>query len=305
MAIGPATSSSTAPAVAIATAPKSNVQVVKKPRDTSSMDVSVSISSQTKVEATQRTSKPPKPPKTEALKKKSVSTVDIPLPDVPHAKDIWNASGGIMHTWVHFVSTLENLWDANSTGEEMKTLHKLWAIGFPKNKEHISSETKIHKVSQQRSYDWRSRAGKKGIFHVLEFFKQQGLNTEEQRKECATKYGLSYLCMYHDDKTWQERSAAIEEAKANKNKDLTEQLELEHAKISKFSEVWNIPTTSFIQGINKLSKRAWKRTVRDARKFVTQSKSSSKVHTEVEQVPGIAVIPATQNAIEHSIIVSS
>ncbi len=115
------------------------------------MNVSVKISGQAKVKEIKRTgtSKPPNLPKLpneDAPKKKNASMVDIPLPDVPHAKDIWNATGGIMHTWVHFVSTLENPWDANSTGKEMKMLRKLWTIGFPKSEESISAGTEIHKV---------------------------------------------------------------------------------------------------------------------------------------------------------------
>lgn len=76
--------------------------------------------------------------------RRSPLMVDVPLPNVPGGRAIWR--GQVVPSYIHFVATLDNPWDADSTGEEIDALQQSWSAGFPNHQQVVTAASPMYKV---------------------------------------------------------------------------------------------------------------------------------------------------------------
>ncbi|PSR75971.1 hypothetical protein PHLCEN_2v8749 [Hermanssonia centrifuga] len=236
------------------------------------MDVSVSAdTSITKAKGQKATAvpnqrAPAKPERPCATRKKRPATSDVPLPNIKNSKAIWQ--GQVVPLYIHFVATLNNPWDADSTGEEIDALQQSWSTAFPNHKHLVTAGTMIYKVAAQRLYEWRSAVGKRGIAAVEWLWKERGLDTV-QKHWSLVDFGIPIgglgmcaaavergLLLYQTGKiqTEDEQKAETQAALDKGDITLAEELEAFYLKLKTFSEGgWSKPTQDYIKVIGKLS----------------------------------------------------
>ncbi|PSR78304.1 hypothetical protein PHLCEN_2v7426 [Hermanssonia centrifuga] len=181
-------------------------------RDTSLMNVVVNTTSTSESAAkaakekpetptlisNERTPAEPERQRTARSQRKTPATSDVPLPNIKNSRAIWR--GQVVPSYISFVATLDNPWDADSTGDEIDALQQSWSTAFPNHRVLVRPAASIHRVATQRLYEWRSNIGKRGIAAVEWLWEDKGLAHEEERRDyVATHLGPHFLCMYKDE----------------------------------------------------------------------------------------------------------
>ncbi|THG97393.1 hypothetical protein EW026_g4594 [Hermanssonia centrifuga] len=283
-------------------------------RDTSLMNVAVNAStSESAAKGKGKTptlrlnprtlAEPEKPLRIARSRRKTPATSDVPLPNIKNSRAIWR--GQVIPSYISFVATLENPWDADSTGDEIDALQQSWSTAFPDHRVLVRPATSIHKVATQRLYEWRSNVGKRGIAAVEWLWEDKALAYEEERRDyVATHLGPHFLCMYKDEIVWlsllslwgkiqteKEQQDDIKSALDKGDAKLAKDLKAFHVKLRTFSEgSWSKPTQDYVKVMTKLSEVQWGRIMRAGMKHVKQSKGSLKIPEEDEDERAMMIV---------------
>ncbi|THG96654.1 hypothetical protein EW026_g5208, partial [Hermanssonia centrifuga] len=247
-------------------------------RDTSLMNVVVNTTSTSESAAkaakekpetptlisNERTPAEPERQRTARSRRKTPATSDVPLPNIKNSRAIWR--GQVVPSYISFVATLDNPWDADSTGDEIDALQQSWSTAFPNHRVLVRPAASIHRVATQRLYEWRSNIGKRGIAAVEWLWEDKGLAHEEERRDyVATHLGPHFLCMYKDEIVWlpllslggkiqteKEQQDDIKSALDKGDAKLAKDLKAFHAKLRTFSEgSWSKPTQDYVKVMTK------------------------------------------------------
>ncbi|PSR77221.1 hypothetical protein PHLCEN_2v8001 [Hermanssonia centrifuga] len=232
------------------------------------------------------------------VRRRGPATGDVPLPAIRNSMAIWKVR--VVPSYIHFVATLTNPWDADSTEEEIDALQQSWAAWFPQHNVLVTPGSAIYKVAVQRLYEWRSGIGKKGVVAVEWFWKERGIDTVQARcKYVATHLQPGFLCMYRDDmverafllyqtgkiQSEQEQKDDIQAAMLEGDTELAKELKALHVRLRTFSESsWGKPTQEYVQAITRLSSKRWEWIIKEGLKYcVKHSKALLQIRAMGEQ----------------------
>ncbi|PSR72474.1 hypothetical protein PHLCEN_2v11653 [Hermanssonia centrifuga] len=158
----------------------SNLLITLKLTATSRRDTT--LAKDTKCTTTDTTQLVNKKTRKRLTKKKSTPAMkDVPLPNICNNRAIWR--GQVISSYIHFVASLENPWNTNSTGEEIDILQQSWSTWFLKHKE-IGTPTQnyVKVILKLNKKQWRGilKAGMKHVKQSKTLAKTQEVGGEEE-----------------------------------------------------------------------------------------------------------------------------